>query len=79
MEFKKCADDASKKGMDIMRKEMADIVKSMSEDVNEIKTALAQEATKLVADYMTTITFAISVTIYDIFVVELCITLNFDL
>ena len=30
-----------------MGKEMADVVKSMSEDMNEIKTSLAQEATKL--------------------------------
>ena len=44
---KKCVDDASKKCMEIMRKEMADVVKSMSEDMNEIKTSLAQEATKL--------------------------------
>ena len=42
-----CADDASKTCMEIMRKEMADVVKSMSEDMNEIKTSLAQEATKL--------------------------------
>ena len=33
--------------MEIMRNEMADVVKSMSEDMNEIKTSLAQEATKL--------------------------------
>ena len=33
--------------MEIMRNELADVVKSMSEDVNEIKTSLAQEATKL--------------------------------
>ena len=45
--IKKCADDASKKCMEIMRTEMADVVKSMSEDMNEIKTSLAQEATKL--------------------------------
>ena len=44
---KKCADDASKKCMVIMRKEMADVVKAMSEDMNEIKTSLAEEATKL--------------------------------
>ena len=31
--------------MEIMRKEMADVVKSMSEDMNE--TFLAQKATKL--------------------------------
>ena len=33
--------------MEIMRKEMADVVKSMIEDINEIKTSLDQEATKL--------------------------------
>ena len=44
---KKCADDASKKCIEIMKKEMADVVKSMSEDINEIKTSLAQEAMKL--------------------------------
>ena len=44
---KKCADDASKKCIEFMKKEMADVVKSMSEDMNEIKTSLAQEATKL--------------------------------
>ena len=44
---KKSADDASKKCMEIMRKEMAEVVKSMSEDMNEIKTSLAEEATKL--------------------------------
>ena len=43
----KSADDASKKCMEIMRKEMADVVKSMSEDMNEIKTLLAQKATNL--------------------------------
>ena len=36
---KKCADDASKKCIEIMRKEMADVVKLMSEDMNEIKTS----------------------------------------
>ena len=30
-----------------MRKEMADVVKSINEDMNEIKTYLAQEAAKL--------------------------------
>ena len=30
-----------------MRKEMADVVKSMNEDMKELKTSLAQEATKL--------------------------------
>ena len=44
---KKFADDASKKCMEIMRKEMANVVKSMIENMNEIKTSLAQEATKL--------------------------------
>ena len=34
----KGADDASKKCIEIMRKEIADVVKSMSEDMNEIKT-----------------------------------------
>ena len=38
---KKCADDASKKCIEIIRKEMADVLKSMSEDMNEVKTSLA--------------------------------------
>ena len=44
---KKCADGASNKCMEIMRKEIVDVVKSMSEDMNEIKTSLIQETTKL--------------------------------
>ena len=40
-------DDASKKCKKIMRKEIADVVKSISEDMIEIKTSLTQEATKL--------------------------------
>ena len=37
---RKCADDASKKCIEIMRKEMTDVVMSMSEDMNEIKTLI---------------------------------------
>ena len=33
--------------MEIARKEMTDVVKSMNEDIKETKTSLAQEATKL--------------------------------
>ena len=36
----------SKKCMDTMRKEMADIVKAMNVDIKEIKTSLVQAETR---------------------------------